>query len=354
MSRRRALVAAVAAGLVVATAVPAWAAVTGYTPPCTTSTDSCRQQRIVALESRVAVLDSRVAALESPTATPSASASPSVTPSPSVSPSPSASAGWPDASTTGVPDGTVLTGYTGPCTITTPGAVIDAKTVNCDLSIRADDVVIKRSRINGEINGGEGTGSSFTVQDSEVVNKARQSCQCIGSDNFTVLRTEIRGGNRGIYCRLHCVVADSWIHGSDLLLTQHASALRVEQYATVRHNTLACTWTGTLANDTGCSADMTGYPDFAPITHNTITGNYFAANPSGAGFCAYGGATSGKPFSSSPTNATYIVFADNVWERGSNGKCGTYGPITSFDKTRTGNAWTNNKWDDGALIAPAN
>ena len=297
------------------------------------------------------------------TPTPSATtASPSAQPSPSVSASPTATSpppaqtngGFPDASNTGVPAGVTLSTYTGPCTITADGTIIDAKTVNCDLSIRATDVVIKRSRINGQIDGGEGTGSSFTVQDSEVVNQAREACHCIGSDNFTVLRTEIRGGNRGVYCRQHCVVADSWIHGSQLLSTQHASAVRVEQYATLRHNTLACTWTGPLANDTGCSADLAGYPDFAPITHNTIIGNLFAANPSGLGYCAYGGASNGKPYSSSPTNATYIVFADNVWQRGSNGMCGTYGPITSFDKTRTGNQWINNRFDDGTVIPPEN
>jgi hypothetical protein len=290
----------------------------------------------------------------SPSAQPSPSPSASASPTATSEPPTQTSGGFPGAGNTGVPAGVTLTDYTGPCTIGTNGTVIDAKTVNCDLSIRATGVVIKRSRINGEINGDEGTGSSFTVEDSEVVNQARRACQCIGSDNFTVRRTEIRGGNRGIYCRLHCLVVDSWIHGSQLLETQHASAVRVEQYATLRHNTLACTWTGPLANDTGCSADLAGYPDFAPITHNTITGNLFAANPSGAGFCAYGGATQGKPYSGSPTNATYIVFADNVWQRGSNGKCGTYGPIVNFDKTRTGNQWTNNRFDDGTVIPPEN
>jgi hypothetical protein len=76
------------------------------------------------------------------------------------------------------------------------------------------------------------------------------------------------------------------------------------------------------------------------------------ANPTGTGFCAYGGATNGKPFSSDPTNATYIKFTGNVWQRGSDGKCGTYGPITGFDKSRTGNEWSNNKFDDGTAIQP--
>jgi hypothetical protein len=284
--------------------------------------------------------------------TSSPSPEPSVTTTPPKAPSGPSSSAFPNASNTGVPDGVTLTKYTGSCSITTNGTVIDSKLVNCDLDIKATNVVIKNSRVNGEINGGEGTKNSFTVEDSEVINGARAACQCIGSDNFTVLRTEIKGGNRGIYCRLNCTVEDSWIHGSALLATQHASAIRVEQHSTITHNTMQCDWTALTDSEIGCSADMTGYPDFAPITHNTITDNLFMANPTGTGFCAYGGATAGKPFSNDPTNATYIKFVDNVWQKGSDGKCGTYGPVTGFDKNRTGNEWTGNKFDDGKVIAP--
>src|ERR671917_580631 len=57
---------------------------------------------------------------------------------------------FPDANCTGVPSGVTLTAYTGSCTVTADGAVIDAKTVNCaPLSIRAKNVVIRNSRVNG-------------------------------------------------------------------------------------------------------------------------------------------------------------------------------------------------------------
>jgi hypothetical protein len=296
-----------------------------------------------------------------PTTAPSSSAPASTAPSPPAAspsspsnPSPStAPAGWPGPANTGVPSGVVLSAYTGPCSITVPNTVIDAKDVTCDLRIATTGVRITRSRIHGEINGGEGAGSSFRVEDSEVINGKRSACQCIGPDNFTVVRTEIRGGNRGVYCRLNCTVQDSWIHGTDLLPLQHASSVRVEQHSTVRHNTLACDWTAITDSEIGCSADMTGYPDFAPIHHNTITGNLFVANPAGLGYCAYGGATAGKPFSSDPTNATYIVFTDNVFQRGSKNRCGTYGPITSFSSGRTGNVWSGNTWDTGEPVSAA-
>ena len=95
-------------------------------------------------------------------------------------------------------------------------------------------------------------------------------------------------------------------------------------------------------------------PDFAPINHNTITNNLIATNNAGIGFCVYGGGTPGKPYSSDPTNATYVVYRNNVFQRGANGKCGTYGPVTHFVSGRTGNEWTGNIWDNGTTVPPDN
>jgi hypothetical protein len=228
--------------------------------------------------------------------------------------------------------------------------VIDAKIIACGLSIQASNVTIRRSLITG----GHVGGSSFRIEDSTIQNGLCTNCSVDGS-NFTILRTEINGSNRGAYCQSGCLIEDSWIHGTSLDPngTAHASAVRVEQYATLIHNTLACDWTNLSNSEIGCSADMTGYPDFAPIHHNTIESNLFVANPVGLGFCAYGGGTSGKPYSNSPENATYIVFRNNVFQRGSNGRCGTYGPVTDFESGRTGNVWENNRFDDGTLIPPA-
>ncbi len=56
---------------------------------------------------------------------------------------------WPGPANTGVPVGTVLTPYTGPCTITVANTVIDSKIISCELLIRADNVTIRNSHING-------------------------------------------------------------------------------------------------------------------------------------------------------------------------------------------------------------
>lgn len=254
---------------------------------------------------------------------------------------------FPGAHNTGVPDGTTLTAYTGPCNITVANTVIDRKTITCALSIRAQGVVITRS-VTGEID--ITSAGSLRMEDSEIRGGRCSDCTLNGP-NFTLLRVEITGGNRGAYCEHHCTITDSWVHAQNLVTGAHAGGVRQEQYTTVIHNTIACDWRGSTANDTGCSADVTGYPDFVPVHHNTFEHNLFMANTY-LGFCVYGGWNPGKPFNNDPLNATYIVFRNNVFQRGTNGKCGAYGPVTSFITTRTGNVWSGNVWDNGGTVPP--
>ena len=272
--------------------------------------------------------------------------------------------------------------YTGSCTITTPNVVIDSKVVNCRrLTVAAGGagLVLKNSYLNGGIVQSGGA-AAFTVQDSFIdsgvqfpacsdgscpagkyacgdLGNATSDCGVTGA-NFTIQRTEIINSSRAAYCTSNCLIKDSYFHGTnlwpDVSNGMHASSVREEQNLTLRHNSLHCSYTGPFINgDIGCSADLTGYPDFAPVKNNTVDANLFVASP-GSGFCAYGGATSGKPFSSDPTNATNQKFTNNVFQRGTNRKCGSYGPVTSFDQNRTGNVWSGNVWDDGTPVAAAN
>jgi len=270
--------------------------------------------------------------------------------------------------------------YTGSCTISVANTVIDSKVVNCrTIVVAASGFVLKNSYLNGGIVQSSGN-PSFTVQDSLVDSGVQypaastgapagkyacgdpnnQTTDCgITGTNFTILRTEVINSNRAAYCEAPgpCLVQDNYFHGTNLWPDKtnlaHASSMREEQNATIRHNTLWCSYTGPFPNgEIGCSADLTGYPDFVPIKHNTVDRNLFVASP-GSGFCAYGGDTGGKPSSSDPTNATYQVFTNNVFQRGANGKCAAYGPVTDFNTGRTGNVWLGNVWDNGGLVPAA-
>lgn len=296
-----------------------------------------------------------------PTATPTATTTPrpSATPTATTTPTPTATTStapasgglivlgrsFPSASTTGVPAGTSLTKYTGPCTITAANTTIDAKQVDCSLRISAKNVKITRSQINGAVYGG--SSGSFTISDSEVV-LGNQDGTGISEANFTAIRVEVTGGARSINCFRDCTVEASYVHGQyrDASGQAHESGIRMGSNSVIRGNTIACT-APEVPPSAGCSAALTGYGDFAVVENNTIDGNYFMAGS--GGYCAYGGSSTGKPYSNGVNN---VKFTNNVWERGKSGVCGIWGPIVSFDRNAPGNVWTGNVFDDGKTITP--
>ncbi len=299
------------------------------------------------------------------TATPTPTPTPTVTPTPTtppvaqpvppkppvVVPPPATkpSTGFPNASNTGVPVGTPLTGYAGPCTITVPGTVIDAKTINCALEIRAKNVVISRSLINGTVYADPDLGiGSFTISDSQV-NIGNNPGTGVGDGNFTAIRVHVTGGNRSINCFLNCTVEYSYVHGqfTDSTGVYHESGIRMGSGSVIRGNTIGCT-APDVPPDAGCSAALTGYGDFATVQNNVIDGNLFLGGS--GGYCAYGGSTTGKPYSNGVNN---IRFTNNVFQRGESGTCGWFGPITSFDTSAPGNVWSGNRFDNGVGVPAA-
>jgi hypothetical protein len=303
---------------------------------------------------RQAIAGLTVTPSPSPTTLPPATPTPSpssTTPTPSpTSPSPSPttpSPGWPGPDNTGVPAGTVLTTYTGPCTITTANTVIDAKSVGCRLTIQTTGVLITRSRVLGGVDNGTRAEASFRIEDSEIIAPADQTA--VGEVNFTVLRSELRGGNRGGHCYAHCVIEDSWVHGTRFSGDNHASGLRAGQWTTFRHNSISCDAENS-AQDGGCSASLTMYPDWTPIHHVTIDRNLIRQTP--GDYCAYGGWEPYKYEGGHVDNATYMVFSNNTFERGWSGRCANTGPITSWRGDRVGNVWSGNVWDTGGAVTP--
>lgn len=267
------------------------------------------------------------------------------TTSPTVDPDPD---GFPDAASTGVPAGTQLTPYTGPCTITAAGTVIEAKTVDCSLTIRAPGVVIRDSVINGTVGNEENAaGRSFTITDSEVRVGNRPGTG-IGSRDFVATRVEVTGGNRSVNCWMSCTIRDSWVHGQfrDDSGVYHESGIRMGAGSTIVGNTIVCD-APDVPPDAGCSAGLTGYGDFAAVRDVLVQGNLFP--PSTGGACAYGGSSGGKPFSALTASVRFI---DNVFVKGRTGKCGAYAPVLDFNRSAPGNVWSGNVWQDGGEVRP--
>ena len=261
---------------------------------------------------------------------------------------------FPDATTTGVPPGTELVPYTGPCTLTETVVLerVDATGACPAIVVQAPDVRIEESRVPRVEATASSTDPSYSVEvlDSEVV-AGEWIGGAVWGDHLTVRRSEVTGGQHSVHCGSDCLVEDSWLHDqfnppgeaahNNAFLSNGGSGM------VVRHNTLHCT---AELNDTGggCTADLSLFGDFAAVTDVRVEDNLFKANASSASYCAYGGTAPGKTY---PT-ATGVVFTGNVFERGSNGTCGVYGPVTSFDLAAEGNVWTGNTWDDGTTLTP--
>ena len=271
----------------------------------------------------------------------------------------------PNSATTGVPAGTVLTPYAGPCTLSDQNAApltINAKTINCDqLRILQPGVSITNSVINGTVysdccylNG------SYSITDSEI-RGPNATATVVGEARFKLLRVEVTGGSRSVNCNMECDIRDSYIHGQykDTRGIDHESGVRQDANGTFIHNTIACDAVAVPnpggGEGSGCSAAISGYGDFGTVNNNTFTNNLISSGQSDNGqaassYCIYGGSTQGKPY----PDAHHIAFTNNIIVRGRNGKCGIYGPVTSFDSRAPGNVWTNNLWDDGTTVPPAN
>lgn len=265
--------------------------------------------------------------------------------------------GFPGPSDTGVPPGTTLRPYNGPCMITQDGTVIDSSLVTCDLVVFAANVVISKSKIVGRVVlDTDRPGSqkwSATLVDSEVDAGVVQLA-AVSAGNMTILRANIHGGQTSVQCgelAVFCIVRDSWLHGQQIPAGAdwHLGGFLSNggRNVEITHNTVHCEPLPT-GRDGGCTGDINLLGDFAPVSHVSITRNLLVANL-GNSYCTYGGDAASKKF----PHADNVVYRDNMFERGTNGMCGGYGPVSSFNDRGPGNVWENNRWDDGPLVTPA-
>ncbi len=306
------------------------------------------------LRGSVPPLDREVAP-RPPVDLPAAQATPGPPPTGELAPG-----GRPGPGNTGVPPGTTLTPYTGPCAITDAGAVIEARSITCPaLLIQAPAVTIRGSSMQRVVVDTDVNRSwSLTLSDSEV-DGGHADVPAISNGNVTVVRADIRGGHNGIECQEHssfCAVRDSWIHdqwqppsgdahlGGLMHLGSQVPCVGTDGACVeIVGNTIVCD-APVNVDGGGCTGDINLLPQWGPLTGAIVVGNHLGANPDAA-YCTYAGA--GMEY-----QATGVVYRDNVFERGSNRTCADYGPATNFDASAPGNVWEDNRYDDGTAVPP--
>lgn len=213
--------------------------------------------------------------------------------------------------------------------------------------VKASDVTIARTRVRvGSPTGfcggqiiqvAEGV-SGLVIKDVEVDGQdINATYAAIGGGGWTCLRCNVHNVGDGFHAwGTHPVtIKDSWVH--DLYvrddLGSHNQDVLTNGFAAglvIRHNT--------LENRDSQTATIALFADFSAVQNVTADSNLL----NGGGYCIYGAANDGKPYSGLTRN---IVFTNNHFGRKFYPKCGFWGPAAYFELGLPGNLWSDNVWD---------
>ena len=286
----------------------------------------------------------------------------SPTPAPTKKPVPSTAAsagkaeprfrsgGWPNASNTGVPEGTKLR-TSGPITITKPGTVIDRLYVKGCIEVLASNVTIRRTLVRGGVCGADhsidiGYGGAkyrgILIEDVEIDGARIQARgAAIGNSGFTCRRCNIHGTARGVQMSSDVVVQDSYIHGLYGTPVSENAPIQTNggDHFVIRHNNLV------MDDMPGGTSALALFGEFGAIDDVLVERNLF----NGGTYCVYAANDPTKPH---PV-ATRARFVGNAFGRSLHRKCGLYGPVTAWSSKGRGNVWSGNYWLDTKRIIAA-
>ena len=281
-----------------------------------------------------------------PTATPTAMPQRTATPTPTATPAPvQVSGSQPGPGNTGVPAGTALTRYDGDLTITTPGTVIDGLDIHGFVTIKANNVTIRRSIVRGGVAAiTSGNRSLITstypgalIEDTELAPEFPSvRIDGLKGYGFTARRLNIHDAvDNTLIWGDNTVLQSSWLHDNRHYAVDpnqgggvsHDDSIQVQGGTNIRIE--GNTTTGAY----GAAIQVT--QDYTLTTSLTIAGNWL-----GNGGCSVNVAEKGKgPLQS-------LVMASNKFFRTSQFNCPAIIPTTTTI-TNTNNTYA----DNGATIS---
>ncbi|GAA3579188.1 hypothetical protein GCM10022197_40840 [Microlunatus spumicola] len=243
----------------------------------------------------------------------------------------------PDASSTGVPEGTSLSDYTGPYTISTAGTVIDAKRITGCLVIKADDVTIKNSLISSggcffNVLSDQGN-TGLTLTDVEIDGQGNTGGDsAVNGGGYTCLRCNVHGTVDGFKAGSGVVIRDTFIHDLAESADSHNDGIQTLGTTDLKilHNTIVVVGRATSAIILSTNAAD-------QIRNVQIDGNLLG----GGAYTVYGGYDSTTDDKSKVSD---IVITDNQFTTSIFPKGGAYGPLTS---TAPPVRVSGNTWYDG-------
>jgi hypothetical protein len=249
----------------------------------------------------------------------------------------SPSTALPDASNTGWKHTGVTLTSAGAMTITTAGTVIDGKDINGDVTIKASNVTIRRSRVHT-------TGSYFPIRIQSGTNILIEDVEIDGGGfsskavlveggSVTLRRLDIHDSEDGLHLGGNgpTVLENSWIHDPRHAADGHSDGMEIEGVSNliVRNNNIDYA----KGNSGAVMLDNWG----GAVTNVTITGNRIA----GGSYMMY---MDGR-FNSQQVNN--IRVGNNRFVQGSS----TYGVLAAMGSTLQNICWQNNAYENGGQIS---
>lgn len=242
--------------------------------------------------------------------------------------------GYPDATNTGVPAGTVLTTRTGDLTITAPGVYENLNVTGCVI-INTNNVTIKKSRIGSAGRCPDYVVRSFNrsgvlIEDVEIVLSGWET-KGIAFDGYTARRVWFHGGSDCAHMGRSVVVVDSFcdIPRGGPQDGPHYDGFQSDggNGITISHNTIRVPYSQT--------SGILMSTNTSPIRNVTISNNLVA----GGGYAIYCGTSTG------PVLGTF-TFTGNRFAKTYFPRSGYWGPMAYCEGRGSGNVW-----DEGGVIS---
>ena len=236
---------------------------------------------------------------------------------------------FPNAATTGVQDGIVLTPYTGPVTVTTPGTLIENKLIDGGIEITAANCIIRNCRIiNSSIHGiSADTATNITIDHCDIVGPGSSTVSTGILAGGTITNNDVSGYALGMSLTAAGTVKDNYVHdlhkdGVDV----HYDGIAIfgGGAALIEHNTF---WVPTQAGG-GATACIFLKNFFGQVDGLTIRNNLCRGEP------AYTFQLDGQTAGSTISNVSIV---NNVMETGIFGYFSVDVPPAATNITGSGN-----------------
>ena len=194
---------------------------------------------------------------------------------------------YPDATTTGVPAGKALKA-SGSLNITTPGAVIDGLLVTGTITVSADNVTIRNTRL---MNTGSipirNRGKNLVISDTEI-NGQGKGLPAVAYNNYTLRRVNIHNVAEGPrIAGGNVTIEDSYLHHMVQVGSNHTDVIQAVSGSNIvlRHNTLLAynPDTGTFGNASFMYGEDDGPLRTCTVSDNYMNGGNYTVNGGGSG-----------------------------------------------------------------------